>query len=639
MINIIENLLNAHRKIKQIILITFDLSIIILSIFISFIIRTSEIYIPNYDQLIIFINAVLFALPTFFIFGLYNEIIRYNGNYSFFQIIKANVTYAIIFIVSILIIKVQFSISSSPINGIPSSVIIVQPVILAVFMLFSRFFIREMIRYRNSKKRKTNIKNTLIYGTDNEAAEFAKSLQSNNEFEIIGFVTENIKLAKKKINSLYIFHLSDIKSLQIKYNIDQIIIAENISNQKERNNLIEELKKFKIKIKSIPRSISVDVSKPNNTNNFDLDINDLLGREPIKRNLIDNNNFFSNKIAIITGGGGSIGYEICSQLLSLSLKTIIVVDMSEYSLYIAERNLSEIKKKISSKTEIKVRLLDIKSNIMLDRLFNDEKPHIVFHAAAYKHVPIVEENLFEGIRNNVFGTLNVCLLSKNHSIENFVLVSTDKAVRPTNVMGATKRISELIVQSYADKFKKDNKTIFSIVRFGNVLESNGSVIPLFKSQIERNGPVTLTHNKVNRFFMTIEEAAQLVIESTTIARSGEIYLLHMGKPIKILDLATKMIEAYGLTVKNKNNPNGEIEIQEVGLRIGEKIYEELLINNSSSQTVHPKIFVANEDFIKLDILENKLAELKNSLNSIHKNDKLKKILQTIVQEYAPQMQN
>ena len=347
------------------------------------------------------------------------------------------------------------------------------------------------------------------------------------------------------------------------------------------------------------------------TDLLEINITDLLSRDMIDP--IDNllKMAVASKVIVITGAGGSIGSEVCRQLLNYNPRKLILLDISESSLYKIDYELKHL---LENKKNIEI-ISIIGSVCDYDRMsdvFNSFKPDTIYHAAAYKHVTLVENNCIEGVNNNIFGTINIANVAKEHNVRNFIFVSTDKAVRPTNIMGATKRVCEMYLQAINNKLKNVERynTKFSIVRFGNVLGSSGSVIPLFKKQIELGGPITLTHKDVERYFMTIPEAAQLVIQSSNLAKGGEVFVLGMGNRIKIYDLAIKMINLLGLKVKDKDNPNGDIGIEYIGLRPGEKMYEELLINNNSQPTIHPKIIKGNEEFISFDILEKEIKILK-----------------------------
>jgi FlaA1/EpsC-like NDP-sugar epimerase len=340
----------------------------------------------------------------------------------------------------------------------------------------------------------------------------------------------------------------------------------------------------------------------------DLDIDDLLGRVPVLPNTALMEANVLNKVVMVTGAGGSIGSELCRQIIALHPSLLILVEQSEFALYSIQEELDAYISNEHSNCKVTALLASVVDEDRMRNIFRAQHVHTVFHAAAYKHVPLVESNPFEGIKNNIFGTLSMVRVAKEFSVENFVLISTDKAVRPTNIMGATKRFAELILQAY-DKSVGGSATIFSMVRFGNVLGSSGSVVPKFRQQIKSGGPVTLTHNEVTRYFMTIPEAAQLVIQASAMAVGGDVFVLDMGEPIKIRDLAENMINLSGLTLRDEHHPDGDIEIQVLGLRPGEKLYEELLIGNNPEKTAHERILRAHEDHLDFSALMSQLAIL------------------------------
>ena len=405
--------------------------------------------------------------------------------------------------------------------------------------------------------------------------------------------------------------------------------------KKKRNTIIRNLTKYKIAIRSIPEISEIAKGERLITEFVDLDIDDLLDRvevEPFQPLMKKN---ICNKTILVTGSGGSIGSELCRQIIRLRPRILLLVEISEYALYTIHSELEQIK---TSEIEILPLIGSVQDKRRMEEIISIWKPATIYHAAAYKHVPIVEYNLIEGLKNNVLGTFELAKLASINKVSNFVFISTDKAVRPTNIMGATKRLAELCLQALNNEYNQpsidNNNTKFSIVRFGNVLDSSGSVIPKFRDQIKKGGPLTLTHQEITRYFMTITEAAQLVIQAGALSQGGDVFILDMGQPIKIYDLAVRMVELSGLAVKDKLNKKGDIEIQITGLRPGEKLYEELLLSNNPSTTKHPKIFRSEEPFIEYSKLEKEINSLKklimeNDLESIRKK------LKNVVTDYFP----
>lgn len=627
----INYLLQQNRTTKQLIVLILDISIVIFSIWVSFSLRIGSYHYPINEQYLAYILAVVIAIPIFLAFRLYNEVFRYLGNFVLINIFRANILYFIIYLVSIMFLKQYLDISSSIKFGIPNSVILIQPFLLFIFMCLSRslgkYIITESLIYRYKDK-----KNILIYGTGQIALDLSFTLINSRKYNIIGFLNSSKLRNKEKINSIKTYNIMQLPELIKKYSIEEIIIADQNLTQSERNKIINQIKKFGIHIKSIKSDLKFNDEKVNLKSISELESNDLLGRNEIKDHSINFEASLKDVTILVTGAGGSIGGEICKQLINNKVKELIILDHNEFALYEIEKKLLNELKDRNTNILIYTVLADVKNKESLIKVFETYKIDVVYHAAAYKHVPIVEKNKIEGLRNNVFGTKNIAEISQENNIKSFTLVSTDKAVRPSNVMGVSKRIAEMIVQSLAEKNKNKQKTIFSIVRFGNVLDSNGSVIPLFREQIIDNGPITITHKDVTRFFMTIPEAAQLVIESSLLASGGEIFLLNMGKPIKILDLAKNMIELSGLKYKDENNPEGDISIEFIGLKPGEKLFEELLIDNKSMPTTHPKINYAHESYLPIGELKILLDELMNNLDKFSDKE-LTVRLKKIVKEY------
>ena len=394
-----------------------------------------------------------------------------------------------------------------------------------------------------------------------------------------------------------------------KRKITDILLALPRVNRKKRRAIVENVRQFKVHVQTLPKMQEVVSGKIAFSDIRELEIEDLLGREPVLPNELLFGRTIVGKTVLVTGAGGSIGGELCRQIAKSGAQRLIMFDLSEFSLYEIEK---ELKLLVADDSATKLELIPILGSVVdadrLDEIFAMWRPDTVFHAAAYKHVPLVEANPVEGIRNNILGTQTLATAARAARVKDFILISTDKAVRPTNVMGATKRAAEQVIQNFAETA---GETRFSMVRFGNVLGSSGSVVPLFRKQIEQGGPITLTDRKVTRYFMTIPEASQLVIQAAGMAKGGEVFVLDMGKPVKIMDLAETLVRLSGLTVRNEGNPDGDIEIVEVGLRPGEKLYEELIIGNDPQKTLHPRIMKAHESYLGNDVLNDLIAGLIN----------------------------
>lgn len=473
----------------------------------------------------------------------------------------------------------------------------------------------------------SNKKNILIYGAGEAGQQLVMSLKNNPEFKVVGFIDDNKKLNKKNLLGHTICSSSNLKKLIISNNVSLVFLAIPSLGRGRRNQIIKRLSKLRLIVKTLPSISEIIDGRVTISDIKDINIDDLLNREQVKPDNKLLNKNIKKKIVLVTGAGGSIGSELCRQIIKSNPKRLLLLEFNEFAIYkIYEELIAYEKKK-----KIIPLLVDCQDQLKLEKILETFKVDTIYHAAAYKHVPLVEENICSGVKNNVFSTLAIIKASVARKVSNFVLVSSDKAVRPTNIMGASKRLAELCVQGICND-KKKHITNFSIVRFGNVLESSGSVIPKFKKQITQGGPVTLTHKDVTRYFMTITEAAQLVIQAGAMSKYSEVFVLDMGKSIKILDLINKMINLLGFTVKDNKNPSGDIKIKIIGLRSGEKLYEELLIGENPQKTNHPKIQKINDPYIPFDKLEMDLQNLRYLINDNKARD-VKRLLNKLLKSY------
>ena len=471
-------------------------------------------------------------------------------------------------------------------------------------------------------------KNVLVYGAGEAGRQLVVSLKNNPKFSVIGFVDDNLRLNKKVLLGKKIYSYNNLKKFVDTKDINLVFLAIPSIGRNKRNQIIKKLNKLKLIVKTLPSISEIIDGRVTVSDIKDLNIDDLLNREQVEPDTKLLNKNIYKKIVLVTGAGGSIGSELCRQIIKLKPKKLLLLELNEFALYKINEELKFYKKKF----KIVPLLVNTQDQEKLEIIFETFKVDTVYHTAAYKHVPLVEENICAGVKNNVFSTLAVTKASVNKKVLNLVLISSDKAVRPTNIMGASKRLSELCMQGIYYS-KKNIKTKFSIVRFGNVLESSGSVIPKFKKQITEDGLVTLTHKDVTRYFMTITEAAQLVIQAGAMGKHSEVFVLDMGKSVKILDLINKMINLLGLTVKDKKNMNGDIEIKIIGLRSGEKLFEELLIGKNPQKTNHPKIKKINDPFIPFKKLEVYIKNLENLISN-NKSLEVKKLLNQLLKLYT-----
>jgi len=466
------------------------------------------------------------------------------------------------------------------------------------------YFYEEKSRINNASSKRQNV---LIYGAGSAGIQLATALSYSRELRPIAFIDDDPGLSNHHIIGMKVHTSSELEQLIISMNIKEVLLAIPSISRIQRNKIINRLESYPVLVRSVP---GVSELAQGNLNIDDLNvvgIDDLLGRDPVppNQNYIRSN--ITNKVVMITGAGGSIGSELCRQIMQLQPNKIVLFEQNEFSLYAIDQELIGMKLDI----DIVPILGSILNASLVEQVCCKFDVQTIYHAAAYKHVPMIELNNFSGVDNNIFGTLSCAEAASLANVETFVLISTDKAVRPTNTMGATKRFAEMILQAISQKYQgKGNATNFSMVRFGNVLDSSGSVIPLFKKQIKNGGPVTVTDPEIIRYFMTIPEAAQLVIQAGAMSKGGDVFLLDMGEPVKILDLAKKMIRLSGLEVKDNDNPNGDIEILFTGLRPGEKLYEELLIGDNALTTEHKLILRSEEEMLPWSELEVILHKLK-----------------------------
>ena len=613
-----KNILSTNRYSKRIIAIINDIALCILCTWLAFCLRLENLILLKDLNFLAALTSIIIAIPVFWLFGLYKTIFRYTGLSIILTIFSSTFFYGFLYF---LVIGVY------GIKEIPRSIGIIQPMLLLIFIIISRLSVKYILTEDLSNKKKTNKKNILVYGAGDAGRQLVMALENNIEFNVIGFLDDNIQLHKRNLLGKNVYSPTKLEKLIETKNISLVFLALPSINRSKRNKIIEKLNKFQLIVKTLPSISEIVNGRITISDIKDLNINDLLNRDEIKPNLTLLNKNINSKTVLVTGAGGSIGSELCRQIARLKPNKLLLLEFNEFALYKIYEELIDQNKNL----EIISLLINVQEQSKIERIFETFKVDTVYHAAAYKHVPLVEENICEGVKNNVFGTLSVAKASINKKISNFVLISSDKAVRPTNIMGASKRLSELCVQGIYN-YKKKYITNFSIVRFGNVLESSGSVIPKFKKQIKEGGPITLTHRDVTRYFMTTTEAAQLVIQAGAMGKYSEVFLLDMGESIKIYDLIIKMINLSGFTVKNNQNPNGDIEIKIIGLRSGEKLYEELLIGNDPSKTNHSKILMTKEPFIPMESLKKNLDDLKNLLEE-NKVEDVKELLEKLLESY------
>jgi len=594
-----------------------DTFAIIFVLWVSFSIRLGECYFPNNS----FILLMFFASPVigtliFKQYGLYRSVTRYVGFDALWIIFQAISFYSLVWGAIFL-----------GGGGVPRSVVLINWVLMLFIISASRIGARWLLigRKKNTKKRKR----ALVYGAGSAGIQLASALNYSQEYKVVAFIDEAKVLHGANILGLNVFSENNIGNMIKKLKIDDVLLAIPSSARTKRFKIIAALEAFPVHVRMLPSVSALAGGRVAADDLQEVSIEDLLGRDTVMPNQQLLSKAITGKAVMVTGAGGSIGSEICRQIINLKPKRLILFDMSELALFSVEKELSRYSE---LKTEIYPVLGSVNNEARLRNVFKHFKVNTIYHAAAYKHVPMVEFNNTEGVNNNVFGTLSCAQAAIDSNVETFVLISTDKAVHPTNTMGATKRCAELILQALS---KKQKGTKFTMVRFGNVLNSSGSVIPLFKSQIKEGGPVTVTDKSITRYFMMISEAVELVIQAGSMGRGGDVFVLDMGKPVEINLLAKKIIKLSGLEVKDESNPDGDIEIKYTGLRPGEKLFEELLIGDNTIDTENPLIMRAREDMLSWEKLKPILENLKENVESSN-NEKIRNILIQLVPTFKPQ---
>ena len=599
------------RSTKQIITIVVDFVCLFFAVWGAYCLRLGYWYEPSTEQFALFLLAPVIAAPIFVINGLYRSVIRYVGEQALLAIVKS------MGIATLLWTGVAFMTEMRGLEGVPRSVPLLYFMLATGFVAASRFGARWLL-WLPLRKRYSN-EQILIYGAGQAGHQLATSLLQGDKLFPAAFVDDNPNLVGKDLGGLRVHSVSQLPWLIEHYEVSSVIVCLPDVSSDKRREVVELLEQHRLKVRILP-GLSDIVSGRNLVSLVrEVDVGDLLGRDPIAADPALLHKCITGKVVLVTGAGGSIGSELSHQIAALSPKQLVLLDHSEPALYQVHRKVEGL-----NACPVVPCLGSVADADLIQHVFKTYHVQTVYHAAAHKHVPLVESNISEGVKNNILGTQNVAKAAAEFGTETFVLISTDKAVRPTNVMGSTKRWAELAIQQVASS--QNNRTIFCAVRFGNVLGSSGSVIPLFKEQIQKGGPITVTHPEINRFFMSIHEAVELVIQAGSMAKGGEVFLLDMGESVKIVDLAKKMISLAGLTEKTADG-KGDIEIQFTGLRPGEKLYEELLIDSAGAEkTAHPKIMRAHEAGLGTDQWGQVFSKLLDRLNTDQESSAKKLLL-------------
>ncbi len=613
-----EKILELSRVEKRAIAVAVDVVLCLLTVALSYRLRLDSWIFPIGNQWLSYIAAVVIAIPMFVRFGLYRAIFRYIGWYALSAVTLACTLYGAIYSLLFSVIGVEL---------IPRTTGFLQPILLFIGVGASRAIARFWLGggysavLGNSQKRRV-----LIYGAGSAGRQLAGGLANSQEMLVTGFVDDDPKLHGSHLNGKLIYPPSRLEIAIEDLAIEDILLAMPSTSRQRINEIVESLQGRGVTVRTLPGIFELADGKVTISDFRPIQIEDLLGRDPVPPDPALMSKCITGKTVMITGAGGSIGSELCRQIVEQKPLRLVLVEHSEFNLYAVEQELQFLCQSGDSVELIPI-LASVTDKLRMEGIFQSYSPNTVYHAAAYKHVPLVEGNPGEGVRNNVFGTRTVAELSESYGVEDFVLISTDKAVRPPNIMGASKRLSEMVLQLMAQQ----SATRFSMVRFGNVLGSSGSVVPLFRKQIAAGGPVTVTHPEVTRYFMTIPEAAQLVIQAGSMAVSGDVFVLDMGEPVKIVDLAQRMIELSGLKVKSGPDEDG-VEIRITGLRPAEKLYEELLIGASPQPTKHKRIMRAREKIPDENLIQ-KLTELENNISLLN-NDEIRIFIRNFIPEIS-----
>lgn len=593
-----EALLALPRFQKKLIAQMSDVGLLVFSLIASVSLRYGELYLPaSFDVWAAIIVTISLTVIIGNRLNMYSAVIRYLGHKNIISIVLVTVLSAAILASYLFFSSVK----------LPRSVPFIYGILSTTLLLGSRFALRMYLQYYSTARLGEPV---IIFGAGSAGFQLASALAQDDQYTPVAFVDDNPKLHGRSVLGITVHSPKELKDLIEEFSVKRLLFAICNIEPRERKTIIDSLEEYPVKVKTIPGYSQIISGEESIENLRDLDIEDLLGRPSVKPSPELLGKCVTDLTVMVTGAGGSIGSEICRQIIELSPKSLVLIETSEYALYSIEQELKRLT--VAKDLEIVTLIGSIQNKELLSQIFSTYRIDTVYHAAAYKHVPMVEQNIVEAAKNNVLGTLELATMALKHKVGHFVLISTDKAVRPTNIMGATKRCAELVLQAFA---KKTNDTIYSIVRFGNVLGSSGSVVPLFKSQIENDGPVTVTHPDITRFFMTIPEAAQLVIQAGAMGDGGDVFVLDMGEPVKIVDLAKKMVHLMGKSLKDESGPEEGIEIVYTGLRPGEKLYEELLIGGDVTGTFHPRIMRAKESSLKFDELMNLMNDINSKVES------------------------
>ncbi|MFZ3082836.1 polysaccharide biosynthesis protein [Rhodoferax ferrireducens] len=621
-----EPFLALPRPAKRLLALGVDALLCALTVWLALSLRVENWVAIHGNQWLAIGLSLALALPVFMVFGLYRAIFRYAGLTALLAVTKAVLVYGVLYAGLLAVLALP---------GIPRTVGLIQPIFLLLavgaWRTFARFWLSgEYV----SRLNRGTLPKVLIYGAGSAGRQLVGAMASSLEMHAVGFLDDDPHLHGRELNGLRIYNPAQLPQLVTRLQVSDVLLAMPSASRQRRKDILQLTRQAHVAVRTLPGLMDLAQGHVLVSDLREIDIEDLLGRDsvPPDASLFGKN--IAGKVVMVTGAGGSIGSELCHQIIRLAPSKLLLVELSEWALYTVHQRLLEIlPEQNMPHVQVLPLLASVRDADRMAEIMRTWQPHTVYHAAAYKHVPMVEHNPAEGVKNNVLGTWTTARAAATHRVSNFVLISTDKAVRPTNIMGASKRLAEMVLQALASQTKPGG-TCFSMVRFGNVLGSSGSVVPRFRKQIKDGGPITLTHADITRYFMSIPEAAQLVIQAGAMAQGGDVFVLDMGEPVRIIDLARSMVELSGLTVRDVANPEGDVEVKITGLRPGEKLYEELLIGDNPLPTQHPRIMKAHEQFVPWPELSTRLDSLTSALNA---NDVplMRSLLKQMVPGYQP----
>ena len=631
-ISIAIRLLALPRSAKRLLALSVDALLCVLTVWLALCLRMDRLVMLQGNQWVAVGLSLALALPIFVVSGLYRAIFRYSGWAALVAVIKAIGLYGVCFASLIIALALP---------DVPRMLGLLQPLLLLLAVGASRAVARYWLSgmYVSHLKRGT-LPKVLIYGAGSAGRQLAGAMANSPEMQVEGFLDDDARLHGQVLNGLQIYNPAQLTKWVGKLAVSDVLLAMPSASRQRRNEILEMTRRAKVAVRTLPGMMDLAHGRVEVSDLRELDIEDLLGRDAVPPNPLLLGRNIRGKVVLVTGAGGSIGSELCRQIIKLEPTKLLLVELNEFALYTVYEDLTQIMSdpKVADVPLVTL-LASVRDEERLREIMLAWQPHTIYHAAAYKHVPLVEHNPAEGVKNNVLGTWTAAKVAAEQGVSDFVLISTDKAVRPTNVMGASKRLAEMVLQALAatsagQGHEQGRKTRFSMVRFGNVLGSSGSVVPLFRKQIKNGGPITLTHADITRYFMTIPEAAQLVIQAGAMANGGDVFVLDMGEPVRIADLAQRMVELSGLSVRDEATPDGDIGIQITGLRPGEKLYEELLIGDNPLPTHHPRIMKAHEDFMPWPTLLGRLQAVTAALG-LNNVPEIRRLLMELVPGYQP----